>query len=147
MHTFWIELYRGYYDMAMMGLFVALLLLLLLPDVLAKSAMLLWLFLKRLLLISTIVKWCSCSSWEVAKSIAISQTDICSYLRENISVYYNPSSLLVLIIIAIILCRYRLLEIKQRQKEEADHIEDTQRLVAEIEMLKVVRYLVSRKQQ
>jgi methyl coenzyme M reductase beta subunit len=39
----------------------------------------------------------------------------------------------------------RLLEIKQRQKEEADHIEDTQRLVTEIEMLKVVLYLVSRK--
>ena len=32
----------------------------------------------------------------------------------------------------------RLLELKQRQKEEADHIEDTQRLVTEIEMLKVV---------
>jgi hypothetical protein len=30
----------------------------------------------------------------------------------------------------------RLLETKQRQKEEADHIEDTQRLVTEIEMLK-----------
>ena len=41
----------------------------------------------------------------------------------------------------------RLLEVKQRQKEEADHIEDTQRLVTEIEMLKVVLYLVSRKQQ
>ena len=39
----------------------------------------------------------------------------------------------------------RLLEVKQRQKEEADHIEDTQRLVTEIEMLKVVLYLVSRK--
>jgi hypothetical protein len=39
----------------------------------------------------------------------------------------------------------RLLEIKQRQKEEAMHIEDTQRLVAEIEMLKVVLFLVSRK--
>jgi hypothetical protein len=39
------------------------------------------------------------------------------------------------------------LEIKQRQKEEADHIEDTERLVTEIEMLKVVLYLVSRKQQ
>jgi hypothetical protein len=39
----------------------------------------------------------------------------------------------------------RLLEIKQRQKEGADHIEDTQRLVTEIEMLKVVLYLVSRK--
>jgi hypothetical protein len=41
----------------------------------------------------------------------------------------------------------RLLEVKQRQKEEAEHIEDTQRLVTEIEMLKVVLYLVSRKQQ
>jgi hypothetical protein len=41
----------------------------------------------------------------------------------------------------------RLLEIKQRQKEEAMHIEDTQRLVAEIEMLKVVLFLVCRKQQ
>ena len=42
----------------------------------------------------------------------------------------------------------RLLEIKQRQKEQADHLEDTQRLVTEeIEMLKVVLYLVCRKQQ
>ena len=42
----------------------------------------------------------------------------------------------------------QLLEIKQRQKEEADHIEDPQRLVTEeIEMLKVVLYLVSRKHQ
>ena len=32
----------------------------------------------------------------------------------------------------------RLLELKQRQKEEAMHIEDKQRLVTEIEMLKVV---------
>jgi hypothetical protein len=39
----------------------------------------------------------------------------------------------------------RLLEIKQTQKEEAMHIDDTQRLVTEIEMLKVVLYLVSRK--
>ena len=39
----------------------------------------------------------------------------------------------------------RLLKIKQRQKQEAMHIEDTQRLVTEIEMLKVVLYLVSRK--
>jgi hypothetical protein len=38
----------------------------------------------------------------------------------------------------------RLLEVKQRQKEEADHIEDTQRLVTEIEMLKVVLFLVCR---
>ena len=42
----------------------------------------------------------------------------------------------------------RLLKGKQRQnEEEATHIEDTQRLVTEIEMLKVVLYLVSRKQQ
>jgi hypothetical protein len=42
----------------------------------------------------------------------------------------------------------KLLELKQRQKEEAIHIEDTQWLVTEeIEMLKVVLYLVSRKQQ
>ena len=40
----------------------------------------------------------------------------------------------------------RLLQVKERQKEEeAMHIEDTQRLVTEIEMLKVVLYLVSRK--
>ena len=38
----------------------------------------------------------------------------------------------------------RLLETKQRQKEQAMHIEDTQRLVTEIEMLKVVLYLVNR---
>jgi hypothetical protein len=39
----------------------------------------------------------------------------------------------------------KLLEIKQKQKEEeADHIEDTQRLVTEIEMLKVVLSLVCR---
>jgi hypothetical protein len=36
----------------------------------------------------------------------------------------------------------RLLQIKQRQKEEAEHIEDTERLVIETEMLKVVLYLV-----
>lgn len=36
----------------------------------------------------------------------------------------------------------RLLQIKQRQKEEAEHIEDTERLVTETEMLKVVLYLV-----
>jgi methyl coenzyme M reductase beta subunit len=41
----------------------------------------------------------------------------------------------------------RLLELKQRQKEEADHIEDTQRLVTEIKMLKVVLYLMCRKQR
>ena len=38
-----------------------------------------------------------------------------------------------------------LLQVKQRQKEEAMHIEDTERLVTEIEMLKVVPYLVCRK--
>jgi hypothetical protein len=38
----------------------------------------------------------------------------------------------------------RLLRIKQRQKEEAMYMEDTQRLVTEIEMLKVVLYLVNR---
>ena len=38
----------------------------------------------------------------------------------------------------------KLLETKQRQKDEADHIEDTQRLVTEIEMLKVVLSLVCR---
>ena len=42
----------------------------------------------------------------------------------------------------------QLLKVKQRQKEEAMHIEDTQRLVAEIEMLKVVLYLeMARKQE
>jgi hypothetical protein len=41
----------------------------------------------------------------------------------------------------------RLLDTKQRQKEEADHIEDTQRLVTEIEMLKVVLYLVCRNER
>ncbi len=39
----------------------------------------------------------------------------------------------------------QLSELKQRQKEEADHIEDKQRLVTEIEMLKVVLYLVCTK--
>jgi hypothetical protein len=38
----------------------------------------------------------------------------------------------------------KLLKSMQRQKEEADHIEDTQRLVTEIEMLKVVLFLVCR---
>ena len=41
----------------------------------------------------------------------------------------------------------QLLEVKQRRKEEADHLEDTQRLVTEIEMLKVVLYLMCRKQR
>jgi hypothetical protein len=35
-------------------------------------------------------------------------------------------------------------EKKERQKEEAMYMEDTQRLVTEIEMLKVVLYLVCR---
>ena len=39
-----------------------------------------------------------------------------------------------------------LLKLKEKQNEEATHIEDTQRLVTEIEMLKVVLYLVCRKQ-
>jgi hypothetical protein len=38
----------------------------------------------------------------------------------------------------------RLLKVKQRQKEEAMYIEDTERLVTEIEMLKVVLHLVCR---
>jgi hypothetical protein len=38
----------------------------------------------------------------------------------------------------------RLLKIKERQKDEAMHIEDTQTLVTEIEMLKVVLHLVCR---
>jgi hypothetical protein len=38
----------------------------------------------------------------------------------------------------------RLLEKKRRQKEEAKHIEHTERLVTEIEMLKVVLFLVCR---
>jgi hypothetical protein len=38
----------------------------------------------------------------------------------------------------------RHLKVKQRQKEEAMHVEDTERLVTEIEMLKVVLYLVMR---
>ena len=38
-----------------------------------------------------------------------------------------------------------LLKAKRKQKEEAMHMEDTQRLVTEIEMLKVVLYLVCRK--
>jgi hypothetical protein len=41
----------------------------------------------------------------------------------------------------------RLLKVKRRQKEEAMHIEDTQRLVTEIEMLKVVLYLVRRNRE
>jgi hypothetical protein len=41
----------------------------------------------------------------------------------------------------------KLLELKQRQKEEAMHIEDKQRLVTEIEMLKVILYLVSRREE
>jgi len=38
----------------------------------------------------------------------------------------------------------RLLKVKRRQKDESMYIEDTQRLVTEIEMLKVVLYLVRR---
>jgi hypothetical protein len=38
----------------------------------------------------------------------------------------------------------QLLRIKQRQKEEAMYMEDTQRLVTAIEMLRVVLYLVRR---
>jgi hypothetical protein len=37
-----------------------------------------------------------------------------------------------------------LLKVKERQKEEAMHIEDTERLVTEIGMLQVVLHLVSR---
>jgi hypothetical protein len=40
-----------------------------------------------------------------------------------------------------------LLKLKEKENEEATHIEDTQRLVTEIEMLKFLLYLVSRKQQ
>jgi hypothetical protein len=40
-----------------------------------------------------------------------------------------------------------LLKIKKRQKEEAVHIEDTQRLVTEIEMLKIVLYLMVKKKR
>jgi hypothetical protein len=39
----------------------------------------------------------------------------------------------------------RLLKVKKRQKDEAMDIEDTQRLVTEIEMLKAVLYLVARR--
>jgi hypothetical protein len=38
----------------------------------------------------------------------------------------------------------QLLKLKARQREEAMHIEDTERLVTEIEMLKVVLYLMMR---
>src|SRR5918995_1777189 len=38
----------------------------------------------------------------------------------------------------------QLLKLKQRQREEAIHIEHTERLVTEIEMLEVVLYLVMR---
>jgi hypothetical protein len=41
----------------------------------------------------------------------------------------------------------KLLKLKERQNEQVTHIEGSQRLVTEIEMLKVVLYLVSRKQQ
>jgi hypothetical protein len=36
-----------------------------------------------------------------------------------------------------------LLTVKERQKEEAMHMEDTQKLVSEIEMLRIVLYLVN----
>ena len=39
----------------------------------------------------------------------------------------------------------QLLKVKRRQKEEAMHIEDTERWVTEIEMLKVVLCLVARR--
>ena len=39
----------------------------------------------------------------------------------------------------------QLLKVKRRQKEEAMHIEDTERWVTELEMLKVVLYLVARR--
>jgi hypothetical protein len=39
------------------------------------------------------------------------------------------------------------LKLKEKQNEEATHIEDTQRLVTEIEMLKVALYLVSRRRR
>jgi hypothetical protein len=41
----------------------------------------------------------------------------------------------------------RLLEVKQRRKEEAIEIEDTEGLVTEIEILKVVFHLVSRERR
>jgi hypothetical protein len=41
----------------------------------------------------------------------------------------------------------RLLKAKRRQKEEAMHVEDTQRLVTEIGMLKVILYLISRREE
>ncbi len=37
-----------------------------------------------------------------------------------------------------------LLKLKEKENEQATHIEDTQRLVTEIEMLKFVLFLVSR---
>jgi hypothetical protein len=40
--------------------------------------------------------------------------------------------------------KLELLQVKQRQKEEAMYMEDTQRLITEIEMLKLVLYLVNR---
>jgi hypothetical protein len=40
-----------------------------------------------------------------------------------------------------------LLRLKEKENEQATCIEDIQRLVTEIEMLNVVLYLVSRKQQ
>jgi hypothetical protein len=40
-----------------------------------------------------------------------------------------------------------LLKLKERKNEEATHVEDTQKLVTEIQILKLVLFLVSRKQQ
>jgi hypothetical protein len=39
----------------------------------------------------------------------------------------------------------QIIKAKERQNEKARHIEDTERLVTEIEMLKFVLYLVNRK--
>jgi hypothetical protein len=41
----------------------------------------------------------------------------------------------------------RLLKVKQTQKDEAMHIEETQSLVTEIEILKVVLHLLSRRKR
>jgi hypothetical protein len=39
------------------------------------------------------------------------------------------------------------LKLKERENEQATHIEDTERLASEIEMLKFVLFLVCRKKQ
>jgi hypothetical protein len=41
----------------------------------------------------------------------------------------------------------QIIKAKERENEKARHIEDTQRLVTEIEMLKFVLYLVEQKQE